>query len=297
MTSTRKSAKPASRWMGMMGVVLAAVPAVAFAQPVDLFYERTLMSALGDRCRLFTPEVSAALAASAAQARGAALRSGLDRRALTVMDREARAKAGRTKCRSADVATAAGRVKDAFAAYERITRLTYPGDASEWRADRGAGRVTRWRLAQDAPLGRNRMTFGIVGREGADALVAVADLDRKPPPYTARLILRDEARTIGPYLDPRGKKNQLSRKVPPPGATRTFLAEARAPAEEELLPRGARGGWAFRFPAAAAAALAQLDPREAVAVEFVFPGEKVRTAYVEVGDFAAGRAFLQVASR
>jgi len=296
MTSTRKSAKPASRWMGLIAA-LAAVPAVAFAQPVDLFYERTVMSALGDRCRLFTPDISAALAASAAQARGAALRGGIDRRALAVMDREARAKAGRQKCKSADVTTAAARVRDAFAAYERITRLTYPGDAAEWRADRGAGRTARWRLAQDAQFGRNRMIFGIVGREGADALVAVADLDPKKPPYTARLVLRDDARTIGPYLDPRGRKSQLSRKLPPPGATRSFLAEARAPAEEELLPKGARGGWAFRFPQAAAQALADLDPREAIAVEFVFAGEKVRTAYVEVGDFAAGRAFLRVASR
>ena len=64
-----------------------------------------------------------------------------------------------------------------------------------------------------------------------------------------------------------------------------------------LLPKGSEDGWAFRFPAAAAQALADLDPREAIAVEFLFPGERVRTAYVEVGDFAAGRAFLQVASR
>ena len=278
-----------------MVVLLAALPAVASAQPADLFYERTVMSALGDRCRLFTPEVSAALAASAAQARGAALRGGMDRRALATMEREARARAGRARCRSADVAAATARVKDAFTAYERISRMTYPGDAAEWRADRGAGRMARWRLAQDARLGRNHVTFGIVGREGADALVAVADLDTRKPPYTARLVLRDDERTLGPYLDPRGRKDQLSRKLPPPGATRTFLAEARAPAEQSLLPDDARGGWAFRFPAAAAGALVQLDPREAVAVEFVFPGDKVRRAYFEVGDFAAGRAFLRVA--
>jgi hypothetical protein len=283
--------------MGLTVVLLAALPAVASAQPADLFYERTVMSALGDRCRLFTPEVSAALAASAAQARGAALRGGMDRRALATMEREARARAGRTRCRSAEVAATAARVKDAFAAYERISRMSYPGDAAEWRADRGAGRTARWRLAQDARLGRNHVTFGIVGREGADALVAVADLDPRKPPYTARLILRDDERTLGPYLDPRGRKDQLSHKLPPPGATRTFLAEARAPAEESLLPEDARGGWAFRFPAAAAGALARLDPREAVAVEFVFPGDKVRRAYFEVGDFAAGRAFLRVAAR
>jgi hypothetical protein len=34
-----------------------------------------------------------------------------------------------------------------------------------------------------------------------------------------------------------------------------------------------------------------------VAVEFLFPGDRVRRAYVEVGDFAAGQAFLTVAAR
>ena len=53
-------------------------------------------------------------------------------------------------------------------------------------------------------------------------------------------------------------------------------------------------GWAFRFPDAAAQELASLDPREAVAVEFMFPGDVTRRAYVEGGDFAAGRAFLSV---
>jgi hypothetical protein len=47
----------------------------------------------------------------------------------------------------------------------------------------------------------------------------------------------------------------------------------------------------------AADAMAALDPREAVVVEFVFTGRNgdvVRRAHVEVGDFAAGRAFLNI---
>jgi hypothetical protein len=74
-----------------------------------------------------------------------------------------------------------------------------------------------------------------------------------------------------------------------------FNAEARSVAGRDLRPQGARSGVAFRFPVAAADALAGLDPRESVAIEFLFPGvggDTVRTAYVEVGDFAAGRAFL-----
>ena len=54
------------------------------------------------------------------------------------------------------------------------------------------------------------------------------------------------------------------------------------------------------LPAEAATAIAGLDPREAIAVEFAFQGPQgdvVRTAYIEVGDFAAGRAFLSLAQR
>ena len=48
----------------------------------------------------------------------------------------------------------------------------------------------------------------------------------------------------------------------------------------------------FAFPAAAAQALEALDPREVVAVEFVYPDRPSERALFEVGDFAAGRAFL-----
>jgi hypothetical protein len=92
----------------------------------------------------------------------------------------------------------------------------------------------------------------------------------------------------------------LSDRTPPRSATRGILAEARATADPALLPAGSRSGYAFRFPASAAVALADLDPREAVAIEFLFADgnrDTVRTAYVEVGDFAAGRAFLTAAQR
>jgi hypothetical protein len=77
------------------------------------------------------------------------------------------------------------------------------------------------------------------------------------------------------------------------------MAEARSPAGSDLLPKGAKTGWAFRFPAAAVRELAGLDPREAVIVEFLFADHRqaARHAYVEVGDFAAGQAFLQLAAR
>jgi hypothetical protein len=283
--------------LGLLGLVAGiAAPTIALAQPADLFFERTVMTAADGRCALFTPAVSAALAAGAAQAKSAALRAGTDAAQLRTIERNARGQAAQINCRSPVVAKEAARVEQAFAGYQRVTRMVYPGELTEWRADRGVGRTARWRLSQSADFGSNRMVFGLAGRQdNLSALVAVAAFADKAAPYSARLVMRDTSRTLGPYLT--GGRQPLARKLPPASATRSYMAEARGDAEAELLPKGYSGGWAFRFPTAAVEALAQLDPREAVAVEFLLPGERVRTAYVEVGDFAAGKAFLQLASR
>jgi len=285
----------------LMLAACAVAPGFAHAQPADLFYERAVMSAADARCGLFAPEVGAALAAAAAQARGAALRAGTSQDSLRQTEQAARAKAAAFDCRSPDITTAAARVRTAFSGYARMSRLTYAGDIADWRADRDLGRGVRWRLAQETSFGADRMAFGLAGREGASGLLAVAQFADGAEPYAARLLLRDNARSPQAYLDRFGGGSiaglPLARRLPPRGALKAFAATARSAAPDALLPKGGEDGWAFRFPDAAAQDLARLDPREAVAVEFLFPGDVVRRAYVEVGDFAAGRAFLSVAGR
>jgi len=289
-----------------VGAVVAVAPMAAFApsvaraQPLDLLYERTVMEAADSRCGLFTPDLARALAAAAAQARGAALRAGASPDDVARAERIARLRAAEADCRSSDVTVAAGRVRQAFTGFTHINRLTYPGDINSWRADRYAAANNPWRLRQDTIFGADRMSFGLAGRETSPVLLAVAQFSDGADPYGARLVLRDAARSAGPYLDrPTSGPTAglpLYRRMPPPGAVTAILAEAREPAGRDFVARGEEG-WAFRFPAAAVRALATLDPREAVAVEFLFPGDRVRRAYVEVGDFAAGEAFLRVASR
>ena len=301
MKSTRKKARPASRWMGFLATTMIVAPGFANAAPADLFYERTVMTAAQERCDLFAPDVAAALASAAAQARGAALRAGTPDATLRQIERNAQAKAGAVACASPDLSVAAGRVKTAFAGFARMERLTYPGDVADWRADRGAGRTARWKLSQDVAFGRDRMAFGLAGVGNPGVLVAVARFADGAEPYAARLILRDDSRSSGPYLNrwTTGSTADLplTKRLPPSGALKTFAAAARSPATPDLLPKDAGPGWTFRFPDEAAKQVAGLDPREAIAVEFLFPGDVTRRAYVEVGDFAAGRAFLQLASR
>ena len=113
---------PASRWMRLLGVAFAAMPCAALAQPADLFFERTVMTAADTRCGLFTPEVSAALAAGAAQARGAALRAGADTKTLSAREAAARRYAGQLNCKSPKVLAEAARVQQSFSGYARVTR-------------------------------------------------------------------------------------------------------------------------------------------------------------------------------
>lgn len=283
-------------------VLAAGLAGDAAAAPLDVLSERALMSAAHARCGLFDPQVAAALAAGQAQARGQALRAGASDAQVAAAEAEARRRAAAQPCSAPDIRAAAGRVRSAYEAYARLDRMTYPGELSAWRADRGSSARPRWRLAQSAAIAGRPAVFGLAGRDGAEALLAVAEFPGGRRPYAARLVMRDVRRTSGPVLDRRGARAgaplPLSRRLPAGPALKSFSAEARESAPKALAPSGMKHGWAFRFPAEAAGTLAALDPREAVAVEFLFAGSpETMRAYLEVGDFAAGRQFLTLARR
>ena len=129
--------------------------------------------------------------------------------------------------------------------------------------------------------------------------MAVGDFGPDETPYAAQLMVRDISRAPEPYLQAVSvavwARLPLTERAPPRSAVLAFTAEAREDADKSLLPKGSTSGVAFRFPAAAAQALAGLDPREAATLVFLVQdrsGARARRAYVEVGDFAAGQAFL-----
>ena len=295
---------PRGRWAGWAaGAGALALATSAFAgSALDLLYERTVMTSADARCRLFEPAVGAALDASRAQARGASLRAGAANTTIADTERRARSRAAATPCGSRDMTVAADRVKLAFAGYAKLSRMTWPGDTADWRGDRTLTRKgPLWRLSQSSAFGADRMVFGLAGEEAPGTLQAAVSFADGRTPYAARLVIRDIARAPQPYLDRRkagaGGKMPLQARTPPPGATRAIAAESRGVAPDRLRPTGAKSALTFRFPMRAVDALAELDPREAVAIDFVFTGprgDEVRRAYVEVGDFAAGRAFLRV---
>jgi hypothetical protein len=300
----RKMRRGAAALM-VAGAALAAPSLALAAGAAALFYERAVMTAADERCNLFTPQISAALEAARAQARGAALRGGAEAAELLRMQARAQQKAASVGCASPDMRTAAQRVRLAFDGYAKLYRMSFPGDVSSWKAERvmpeqGQG----WRLSQLSRFGADKLTFGLAARRGEPGqLTAAVIFADKARPYAARIVVRDVNRTSAPYLgDARGGPTAslpLTRRVAPRSAVRAFLAESRG-TDVRLSPDPGETAAVFRFPAAAAEAIAGLDPREAMSVEFVFAGrngDMVRTAYLEVGDFAAAQAFLTVASR
>lgn len=303
--ASRKTSAAAIVGLGL-GAVMLLSPLTAQAQAAsDLYYERTLMTEADRRCGLFEPRLGAALASAAQQARGAALRGGVSDTDLEAARQRAVNRARSEPCGSESLETVAVRVREAFEGFARLQTMRYPGDVADWTAARAVSRSGRvWSLSQSASFGADRLTFGITTRGADQELIAVAQFADGAVPYAARIIIRDSARSSRPYLNDRAANASgvmpLTARVTPRSATRAFLAQARFEPDGLIAPRSGPDGIAYRFPPAAAEAISRLDPREAIEIEFVFStrqGDQTRKAYIEVGDFAAGRAFLAVAQR
>ena len=247
------------------------VPADADAGGASaLLYERTLMVEADRRCALFSPAVAQALKTAAAQSRRTAVREAGPAAARTAEAR-ARTKARETACAAPDLRLAAERVRSAHAGWTQIARMAFPGERGSWLADRSVSKQPRWRSVQHLSLDGQPAAFGLYATGKAEPrLLAVARFKR--PPAFARLVV----------------------------GRRTYLAETRQPAPKSLRTAGPGEALAFRFPAAAIAALERLDHGDTARLDFVttsWSGERTRSARIEVGDFAAARAFLQASAR
>lgn len=270
----------------LIAAAVLATPATAWAGPADTYYERAFVVAADARCDLFPSPVEAALTVAAAQARGAALRSGAAEVDLRAVAERARARAAAVSCRDPELVIVRDRVEGAFSGWARTPRMTFPGKRLPWVADRAAWSRPGWRLKQVSRTGAAPVTFGYAGADEAPALTAVVSFVGKSRPYAARLLFRDEARAPRAWVTGGG--------LPPAASRASVWATGVHGADAALLEEGRRAGEAWRFPASTADRLAGLDPREAFLIEFHFRDGSVARARFEAGDFAAGRAFMDM---
>lgn len=289
------------RFAALTACLLTASAAQA-GSAQSAYYERSVMLAADERCHLFPPEIAAALSASSLQARGALLRGGAEGSTLAGLSARAKLAAYSLPCGGADLKTAADRVRQGFAGYARISWMNFPGETATWQAERKPTAPVanhkpvdgpRWRLSEPgrwAASSGPAPTFGLT--EDLNSPVLLAPVEDASGASSAFLIVRDSDKAALPYLLP-GVRD-LGARQPPRNITRSFVARSKTSAAASLFPKGQGSGTLFGFPAAAIKALEALDPREVITVEIAYPGRASRRAVFEVGDFAAGRAFLAV---
>lgn len=286
-----------------LAALVGLSPSATLSAPTDTFYQNSLMSIADRRCNFFEPRIAAVLSAAKLEARGAALKAGVTMLELDRTEARARAKANSQPCNSRDFTLAAANVRKAFEGLSQYRTMRYPGDIAGWNVERINGRrLMSWGVSQRSTFGADSMTFGLAGRNEQVALMAVATFADGARPASARLLIRDLSKLQQPFFDvwAGGQRTPLARRVSPDNVARAFPGIGPQPADEHLVPSNPRSSVAFTFPPQAAAAMANLDPREAVVVEFNFLGRGgyvTRRAYIEVGSFAAARAFLGVGQR
>lgn len=269
----------------LAALMLAAVPMSAWADISQTYYERSFVLAAHQRCGLFTAPVRSALTSAQRQARGAALRGGVAENDLSASASRARNRAATVACDNPDLLVVKSRVENAFAGWARMPRMTFPGMRADWVANRVVYRSPNWRLVQATMTGASPVTFGYASSLSGESLSAVVSFYGKPRPYAVRVVMRDPSKSPRPWL---------SRDLPPEALQQVIWSSGMAQADAGLLTTGKTEGQVWRFPAGVAAALDRLDPREPFAVEFVFSDDSVARAVFEVGDFAAGQAFLEL---
>jgi len=265
-------------------IILFLAPLAAAADPPDAraqYAERRGLLEADAACGLFDPTVRGALQIGAAQARGALLRGGWSDARVGELERAAVAAARARQCNDARTLEAAGRARDSFRAWTRTPSLTLPGDEREWRVQRRPD-PAGWLLVQDIAAPR-RAAFGV--RPGAVALVVPLPLGARAP-ARASLIVRDVTQTRAPNLSVPGRNARgLERGAPSLNAARRIHAQGR-----RIETTAGLRSVVFIFPPEVLTLLAGLDVRESAIVDL--DGQRL---LIEIGDFAAARAFLALA--
>ena len=271
--------------------IAATIAAASAGEPPNAraaFVERRGLIEADAHCRLFSPDIRAALEAGAGQARGALLRAGWSTAQVRDLEIAVVSAARERACDDERTSSAAEEARNAFANWVNASSLEFPGWERAWTARRVAAR-DGWRLSQ-AVTDPFPATFGVRERNGRQQLVLVAPFTRGDgAPREAQLLMRDASRSeVGDVSLPQRVAFGLAAGAPSPDVTTTM------PSVYAIEPAPSGGSQAvFTFPDLAFRGMLLLDPRESVEIR-VTTGGRDQRLYVEVGDVAAARAFLAV---
>lgn len=298
-----------------LGTGLAAAPAGAQDDALAAQIERRYFFVLvNDRCHLLTAPATTALQAGYVQARNAALRTGRDMTALAPILDNARNAAAAAACDAPQVTSEMNTAQNALRTYQVQMRLDLPGRRAQWTGVRTDQDKVEWRLVQYQNTAQADFAFGLYGTLTQNALSVTAHFADGARPYAARLLVRNPDVWSAGVINPAAYAPSARR---PTGfgdfSTRNFPAYDETDVTTQVKPAVkvnfagfALGGHyvgaqapvdaqRFDFPKVAVMAMARLDPREDVVIEF--DGDKGPVyARFEVGDFIPGMAYVSLPS-
>ena len=303
----------------VLGIVAAlttiAAPAVAQNDGLTAQVERRyFFVTVNDRCHLLSAPATTALKAGYVQARNAALRAGADMTTLAPILDNARNAAAAAACDTPQVTSAMAQAQSALRTYQVQMRLDLPGSRAQWSGTRSDQDTLEWRLVQYQTSSQADFAFGLYGTLAQNSLSVNARFNDGARPYAARLLVRNPEIWAAGVINPAAYEPSRQR---PLGfgdlATTGFPAYGESDVVTQMKPvvkvnfagfaLGGRyvGAQApveaqrFDFPKSAILAMARLDPREDVVVEFDCD-DGPRYVRFEVGDFIPGMAFISLPS-
>jgi len=292
-----------------------AAPVVAQTDALGAQIERRYFFAqVNDRCHLLTGPAATALKAGYVQARNAALRAGRDMAALAPMLDGARAAAATTACDALQVTSELANAQNALRTYQVRMRLDLPGNRAAWTGVRSDQDTVEWRLVQYQNSAQADFAFGLYGTLGQNSLSVTGHFADGAKPYAARLLVRNSTVWTAGVIDPAPYAPTTQRPFGfGDAAALSFAAYGEADVSALVKPvvkvnfaGFALGGryvgtqapvdaQRFDFPKTAVMAMARLDPREDVVIEFDCD-DGPRYQRFEVGDFIPGMAFVSLPS-
>ena len=299
----------------LAAVSALAAPATAQTDGLTAQIERRyFFVAVNDRCHLLTAPAATALKAGYVQARNAALRAGRDMTTLAPILDNARTAAAAVACDAPQVTSALAQAQSALRTYQVQMRLDLPGSRAQWTGTRSDQNTAQWRLVQYQNAAQADFAFGLYGTLTQNSLSVNARFNDGAHPYAARLLVRNpdvwSAGVINPAAYEPARQRPLGfgdfATTGFPAYGETEVSTPMRPVVKVNFAGFALGGryvgaqtpvdaQRFDFPKTAILAMARLDPREDVVVEFDCD-DGPRYVRFEVGDFIPGMAFISLPS-
>ncbi|HTM80845.1 hypothetical protein [Asticcacaulis sp.] len=272
--------------------------------------KRYFMVQADARCHLLDGPTSQALKAGYLQARNDALRAGLSMAYLAPWLEKAKTAAHQSDCTApsliAEVTTAEG----GFRRFIAVPHLQLSSGRTEWLANRTYGDDQIWRLVQYQNTDQADMAFGLYGGLHQNSFSLMTHFKNGARPYSARLLVRNTDIVATGVINraPYGLSETM-----PAGfsdySSLSFMAHGISDVTADLHPgmktnlagftltgnyvgtQGPEAAMRFDFPSRAWMAIARLDPREDIVVEFNSE-DGPRYARFEVGDFITGLSYV-----